>query len=148
MKNQGPRTSASGQDGITGTRFILSLETTSRQTTYMKNNFQDPAVKDSKTWETQNKWHEPHHCPQIDALRTYQARAQERWSQVDYLSWDSAESPEKTRQLEFTGQSAGEKGDAQREREFQNILSLQLRMDQQMCVRKLLKVGERSTQMD
>ena len=54
-------------------------------------------------------------------------------------------SPEKTRQLEFTGQSAGGKGDAQREREFQNILVF-TRMDQQMCVRKLLKVGERTTQ--
>lgn len=106
-------------------------------------------MKDSKTWETQNRWREPHNCPQIFALRTFHAIAQEGWSQVHSLSrGDSTESPEKTRQLEFPGQSAGKKGDAEREREFQNILSFQPRMDQQMCVRKLLKVGERTTQMD
>ena len=67
-------------------------------------------------------------------------------------------------QLEFTGHSAGEEGDGdtytythththththteregerERERELQNILSIQLMMHQQMCVRRLPRLGK------
>lgn len=41
MKNQGPKTLASGQHGVTGIRFIFSFERTKRQTKYKSNDFQD-----------------------------------------------------------------------------------------------------------